>query len=83
VATKTQGQTDTIIDGVNGVYVPPGDADALRATIQRLLANPEERQRIGRAARAFIEKEAGLDLFTDKCVKAMREAHSFRFGGAA
>jgi glycosyltransferase involved in cell wall biosynthesis len=83
VATRTQGQTDTIIDGVNGVYVPPGDAGALRATIERLLANPEERQRIGRAARAFIEKEAGLDLFTDKCVQAMREAHSFRFGAGA
>ena len=25
VASRTSGQTDTIVDGVNGVYVPPGD----------------------------------------------------------
>jgi glycosyltransferase involved in cell wall biosynthesis len=83
IATRTQGQVDTIIDNVTGVYVPPGDAGALRAAIERLLANPDERQRIGRAARAFIEKEAGLDLFTDKCVKAMQDAHASRFGSAA
>jgi glycosyltransferase involved in cell wall biosynthesis len=83
IATKTHGQIDTIVDNVTGVYVPPGDPDALRAAIQRLLANPAERKRIGAAARAFIEKEAGLDLFTDKCVKAMQDGHASRFGSAA
>jgi glycosyltransferase involved in cell wall biosynthesis len=83
VATRTRGQTDTIIDNVNGVYVPPGDAAALRATIQRLLANPDERARLGRAARAYVEKEAGLDLFVDKITATVREAHEARFGASA
>ena len=83
IVTKTRGQTDTIVDGVNGVYVPPGDAGALRATIQRLLANPEERARLGRAARAYVEKEAGLDLFVRRITDTVREAHAARFGGAA
>jgi glycosyltransferase involved in cell wall biosynthesis len=83
IATRTRGQTDTIVDNVNGVYVPPGDAAALRATIQRLLAKPEERARLGRAARAYVEKEAGLDLFVDKVTATVREAHQARFGASA
>ncbi|HMI94342.1 MAG TPA: glycosyltransferase family 4 protein [Polyangiales bacterium] len=83
IASRTRGQTDTIIDNVNGVYVPPGDAGALRATIQRLLASPEERARLGRAARAYVEKEAGLDLFVDKITETVREAHQARFGASA
>jgi glycosyltransferase involved in cell wall biosynthesis len=82
VATRTTGQVDTIVDNVTGVYVPPGDAGALRAAIQRLLASPADRKRIGQAARAFIEKEAGLDLFTQKCLAAMKDAHAARFGAA-
>jgi glycosyltransferase involved in cell wall biosynthesis len=82
IATRTTGQVDTIIDNVTGVYVPPGDAAAMRAAIQRLLASPADRKRIGQAARAFIEKEAGLDLFTRKCLAAMKDAHAARFGSA-
>lgn len=83
IATRTHGQVDTIVDNVTGVYVPPGDPTALRAAIERLLSRPEERQRIGAAARAYIEKEASLDLFTGKCVQAMRDAHTSRFGAFA
>jgi glycosyltransferase involved in cell wall biosynthesis len=78
IVTRTRGQTDTIVDGVTGTYVPPGDPQALRAAITRLLANPEERARMGRAARAFIEKEAGLDLFTARMTQAVRDGHAAR-----
>jgi glycosyltransferase involved in cell wall biosynthesis len=65
IATRTFGQTDTIVDGETGIYVPPGDPPALRAAIQRMLANPDEAARLGRAARAFMEQRAGLDHFVD------------------
>jgi glycosyltransferase involved in cell wall biosynthesis len=83
IVTKTRGQTDTVVDGVNGVYVPPGDAGALRAAIQRLLADPEERARLGRNARAYVEKEAGLDLFVRNIAETVREAHAARFGAGS
>lgn len=73
IATRTRGQGDTIVDGETGVYVPPGDDQALRAAIEKLLANPAEAKRIGDNARAFIEKEAGLDIFTRVIVAAIRE----------
>ena len=80
VATKTFGQTDTIVDGVTGVYVPPGDAAAMRSTIQRLLASPEEARRMGEAARRFMENEAGLDVFVTRVADAVRAGHLARFG---
>ncbi len=81
IATKTFGQTDTIVDGVTGVYVPPGDPVALRNAIERMLANPDEARRIGEAARRFMESEAGLDVFVERIVEAIKAGHLARFGG--
>jgi glycosyltransferase involved in cell wall biosynthesis len=74
VATRTRGQTDTIVDGETGVYVPPGDPDALRRAVERLLNADGERARIGRAARAFVDREAGLDVFVERVSKSVRAA---------
>jgi glycosyltransferase involved in cell wall biosynthesis len=83
IASRTHGQTDTIVDGVTGVYVKPEDPAALRAAIERMLAQPAEAERIGRAARQYIEEKAGLDLFTRHLVDAIRTGHSARFGQAS
>ncbi len=80
IATKTEGQTDTIVDGVTGIYVPPGDPAALRTAIERMLAQPEEARRIGQAARRFMEQEAGLDVFVERVSAAVRAGHAARFG---
>jgi glycosyltransferase involved in cell wall biosynthesis len=81
IATKTFGQTDTIVDGVTGVYVPPGDPVALRKAIERMRENPDEARRIGQAARRFMEEEAGLDVFVRRVVDAIKAGHLARFGG--
>lgn len=82
VVTKTRGQTDTIVDGETGVYVPPGDPAATRAAIQRLLANPEDIARIGNNARRFMETEAGLDVFVERVAESVRAGHRARFGAS-
>ncbi len=78
IATRTRGQTDTIVDGETGVYVPPSDPAALRAAIDRMINAPDEAARIGRAARKFIEEQAGLDLFVDRLASIMDEANRER-----
>jgi glycosyltransferase involved in cell wall biosynthesis len=80
IATRTHGQTDTIVDGVTGVYVPPSDPQALRAAIQRMLGDPAGAKRMGEAARKFIEENASLDLFVDKLTQAVVKGHAVRFG---
>ena len=53
VCTRTTGQTDTIVDGETGRYVPLGDAAALRAAIEDLLADPAEAARLGGAGQRY------------------------------
>lgn len=43
--------TEVINDGENGLLVPPGDAAALTAALERLLADANLRSRLGRQAR--------------------------------
>ncbi len=60
ICSRTPGQTDVIVEGETGVYVPPGDPAALRAAIQELLAQPERARQMGRAGRVRIEAQMNL-----------------------
>ena len=51
IGTTPGGHTDMIVDGETGFLVPPGDVAALVAAMQRLIAQPELRERMGRAGR--------------------------------
>jgi glycosyltransferase involved in cell wall biosynthesis len=57
VATPVGGLLDAIEDGVTGVLVEPS---GLRGAVERLLADPEERARLGAAARDAAAAEASL-----------------------
>ncbi len=80
IATRTLGQTDTIVDGVTGLYVPPNDPAALRQTIQSMLDNPQRAAELGQAARRFVEEKAGLNLFVRRIVEAVHAGHAARGG---
>jgi glycosyltransferase involved in cell wall biosynthesis len=78
IATRTRGQTDTIVDGVTGVYVPPADPAALRAAIARCLERREETARMGAAAREFVERNASLEQFVSRIAETVRESVDLR-----
>ena len=61
IATVVQGVDEIIRDGQNGLLVPVEDPIVLSDAIQHLLRNPEERLRLGRAARETIENEYTVD----------------------
>jgi glycosyltransferase involved in cell wall biosynthesis len=64
ICSRTRGQVDVIEDGVNGLYVPVGDADALRRAVSSLWHDPERARQMGRNARAYIERYHTLEMFT-------------------
>jgi len=47
----------------NGLYVPPSDPAALRRAIEYLLDNPDERARLGAAARRTVERFMSVEHF--------------------
>ena len=73
VVSRTRGQRDVIQDGVNGIYVPPGDVAALRRAIVGLLEHPEEAARLGTNARRTIESSMSLDLWADRIAAGVRQ----------
>jgi glycosyltransferase involved in cell wall biosynthesis len=57
VATAVGGLVDAIEDGASGVLVPPRDAAALRSALERLLAESDERRRLGARAREVAKRD--------------------------
>jgi glycosyltransferase involved in cell wall biosynthesis len=66
VCTRTSGQTDTVIDGHNGVYVRPSDPAALRAAIVRLLADQGEADRLGTNGREWVVAQADVSVYAQR-----------------
>ena len=65
ICTATEGQTDVVEDGVNGLYVPPGDVRAMRQAIERLIADPDAAADMGKRGRELVEKRADVRLYAD------------------
>jgi glycosyltransferase involved in cell wall biosynthesis len=74
ICSRVPGQTDVVIDGENGRYVPPGDPSGLRAEIRRLLSRPEEAIRFGANGRMLVESQMNLDLYVQRLTAVLHEA---------
>jgi len=64
ICSRTRGQVDVIQEGVTGLYVPVGDAGALRSAVLSLWNEPSRAEQMGRSARAYVEKNHTLERFT-------------------
>jgi sugar transferase (PEP-CTERM/EpsH1 system associated) len=56
VATAVGGNSELVKDGVTGFLVPPGQGEALAASMRCLIGAPALRSRMGAAGRARIEE---------------------------
>lgn len=76
VASDISGIPELVIDGVTGLLVPPGDAEALADALTRLAQSQQLRERLGDAAEAHVRAafaasdaaETLLALFTTGAV---------------
>jgi glycosyltransferase involved in cell wall biosynthesis len=74
VATAVGGLRDLVVDGETGVVVPPRDPGALRSALERLLADPELRRRLGAAGRQRARERFSWASVTDATLAAYAEA---------
>jgi glycosyltransferase involved in cell wall biosynthesis len=63
ICSRTVGQVDVLEDGVTGIFVPPGDAVALRQAIEFLRRRPSVAARMGLAGRKRIEERHTIDNY--------------------
>jgi len=74
VATRVGGMEQAVTDGVSGLLVPPGDAEALSRAIIRLLDRPDARAELGAKARATISQRFLLSDMVSKVEKIYQAA---------
>ena len=81
VATRVGGTPEALVDGENGLLVPPDDVAALSGAVTRLLDAPELAARLGRAARQSIADRFSVErmvettesLYCDLLARAARK----------
>lgn len=56
IATQTPGTAELIQHGITGLLVPPGNEEALRASLEVLLGDPDKRSRLADTARQRLEQ---------------------------
>ena len=74
VASAVGGLLDLVVDGETGVLVPPRDVPALRGALERLLADPDLRRRLGQAGRARVQERFSWPAVTDATIAAYEDA---------
>jgi glycosyltransferase involved in cell wall biosynthesis len=74
VASAVGGLRDLVVDEETGLSVPPGDVAALRAALERLLADGELRRRLGAAARVRAAEHFSWDRAVSLTVTAYQDA---------
>jgi glycosyltransferase involved in cell wall biosynthesis len=74
VAAAGGALLDLVTDEETGLLVPPRDAPSLRAAVERLLADPELRERLGRAARRSARERFGWDGVIERTLAVYRDA---------
>ena len=87
IVSRARGQTDTVYDwrqeglaavppawavtGPNGIYVPPGNPQALRRAILHLLDRPGEADGLGANGRRLVQDVMSLDRFTARMAELL------------
>jgi glycosyltransferase involved in cell wall biosynthesis len=74
VAAAGGALLDLVADGETGLLVPPRDAAAMRDAVERLLAEPELRERLGGAARARARERFDWDTVIERTLEVYGSA---------
>lgn len=72
VASSVGGMIDTVVDGVTGLHVPPRRPDRLARALRRLLADADQRARLGAAGVARARRLYTWDRVADATLDAYR-----------
>jgi glycosyltransferase involved in cell wall biosynthesis len=74
VAGDVGGLRDLVVHEETGLLVPPGDVEALRTALHRLLGDADLRRRFGEAGRARIAEHFTWQRFGDETLRAYEDA---------
>ncbi|WP_161491877.1 glycosyltransferase [Bradyrhizobium centrolobii] len=76
IATDAAGNREIVKDGENGFLIPFGDENALALRIREIVDRPDIGSAFGRAGRALVEREFGIEKMVQKHVELFRRLAS-------
>lgn len=76
VASRVGGTPEIVADGERGRLFESEDAAGLQAMLAELLADAGQRQRLGDAARAWAEREVGIERARERYAEVYTQARS-------
>ena len=79
VTTRIMGIPELVDDGKDGLLVAPGRADALTDALERLVRSPEDRRRIGRAAREKVRERYDVARSAQRMRAVLEDELRLRF----
>ena len=65
IATAVGGNPELVDDGIHGVLVPSGDADALLRAMKKFVDEPDHASELGAAARRRVDSQFSLDAMAN------------------
>ena len=66
VATATSPQKKVVVNGENGILVPPGDVKEFAKALLYLLSKPAERERLGKNASRYVANQHSWQAYAEK-----------------
>jgi glycosyltransferase involved in cell wall biosynthesis len=73
VTTDVPGCREVVVDGVNGLLVPPRNVSKLADAIQGLLSDPQRREKMGEAGRRIAVEEFSAEKVVASYMKIYRD----------
>lgn len=77
IASKTQGLTSYIEDGINGLFVSPEDVNELRDAIMYLLNSPEKVKCVGQSGYSQVTPKLGMESYLETVKENLFEDDRF------
>lgn len=74
VTSNIRGIDELVDDGVSGILVPPGDAEAIADAIEQIIQNPDLGKRMGEKGRKKIEQDFNTTIEVGKIEEIFFEA---------
>jgi glycosyltransferase involved in cell wall biosynthesis len=79
VTTRIMGIPELVDDARDGLLTPPGRVDTLTEAIERLVRFPDERRRIGKAARRKVERDYDVSRSAERMLAVLAEELDLHF----
>jgi glycosyltransferase involved in cell wall biosynthesis len=81
IVAEGDGTQDDLVRPENGWRVPPGDADALVATLGQALSDAPRLRRMGRASFRIVAEEANIERMVDVFIQAINAVMGIKLPG--